>query len=178
MVVVNFPTEPKWSRTQLIQNLSSTCLQSSSKNSQASPSLGVMENTVSFACAPSPETAKHFLCFWLGIGGFPACWESLTHPLGRSQWALLSPTAKNTTLALFPGHLTVLMNSWTTIFQKNKSEPLWRLTGEGAGGKWFPKLVFLGKHSARACSCSLSNFNPKQHFSWQKKSEKIIRLRA
>lgn len=158
------------------ESVSSTCLQSRSKKVQAWVSWRA--SSPSRVCTPTRQQKIPYIQ-QIGNGGFSChVWESLTHHWGGQKWAFLSPAAKNTTLAWFPRHPTVLENIWTIIFEKSKFEPRWRLMGEGKGWKFFLKLVFLGKHSARTCSCSVSNIISKQHFSWQKKSEKTIRLEA
>ena len=155
-------------------SVSSTSLQSSSEKSQTSPQLGVTRtNSPLRACRPMRRQNSSSISE-MEMGAFPA---SLTHWVDQ-KWSLLWPTAKNTALALFPRCSAALVNIWTMISKKNKFDPLWRLMGEGNGWKFFLELVFLGKHSARTCSCSLSNINSKQHFSWQKKGEKTIRLEA
>lgn len=165
-------------RPQVIQilinpvSVSYTCLQSSSNKSRTT--LGITENKFSLRACPPVRQQNSSSISELEMGVFPT---SPTYWVDQ-KWSLLWPTAKNTTLALFPRRLTALVNIWTMIFEKNKFDPLWRLMGEGNGWKFFLELVFLGKHSARTCSCSLSNINSKQHFSWQKKSEKTIRLEA
>lgn len=67
-------------RTYVIPSLSSTCLQSSSQNSQANPGSGVVGDKVSFARAPSPETPSPVFPAWNWWGGGVLPWGASLTP--------------------------------------------------------------------------------------------------